>query len=63
MFSCKFETDNAAFRDPYTGEKDEFTECAEIARILGKIQEKLAHGAASGSVMDLNGNKVGTWER
>lgn len=63
MFSCEFKTGGAAFRDPYTGEEDEFTECAEITRILRRIQEELAHGATSGSIIDLNGNKVGSWKR
>lgn len=63
MFSCEFKTGGAAFRDPCTGDEDDFTECAEIARILGKIQEELTHGETSGIVMDLNGNKIGSWKR
>jgi len=63
MFSMEFKTGGAAFCDPNTGEEDDFTECAEINRILGKVQNELAHGATSGSIMDLNGNKIGSWKR
>lgn len=45
--------DNAAFQD---GNKQ-----AEVARILRKVAEKVEAGEDSGSCMDINGNKVGTW--
>lgn len=63
MFSCEFKTGGAAFRNPDTGEEDDFTECAEIIRILRNIQDELVHGVTSGSIIDLNGNKVGNWKR
>lgn len=63
MFSCEFKTEGAAFRNPDTGEEDGFMECAEIIRILRKIQDELVHGVTSGSIIDLNGNKIGNWER
>lgn len=45
--------DNAAFQD---GNKQ-----AEVARILRKAADDIEAGAETGSCMDINGNKVGTW--
>ena len=41
MFKIELKTENAAFMDPYTGERDEFWEANELIRILDKIREQL----------------------
>ena len=38
-------------------------EALELKRILKKICEKLEYGETSGTIMDINGNKVGQWSR
>ena len=62
MFTMEIKTGGEAFRDPMTGEEDNYYEEREISRILGDINRKITFGERSGSVMDLNGNKVGKWE-
>ena len=54
MFKMKFKTSNAAFNEP-----DKET---EVRRILEKISEEIEYGKTSGSIMDINGNRVGEWE-
>ena len=63
MFSCEIKTDGAAFRNPENGEENEFYEGLELKRIFRKIENDINHGATSGVIMDLNGNKVGSWKR
>lgn len=63
MFKCEVKTGNAAFCDPYTGEESEFWEAVELKRILEDICVKLEAGYTNGSVIDINGNKVGKWSR
>lgn len=63
MFKLEIRTGGSAFCDPFTGEEDEVAEAAEIRRILEKVSCELENGAPSGSVMDVNGNKVGEWSR
>lgn len=63
MFELKIKTGGAAFRDPYTGEEDEWCEAREIARIMNKVRDNLLAGLDHGAVMDVNGNKVGEWSR
>ena len=54
MFTLKFATDNAAFE----GEALE----AECARLLRQIAKRLeVREEATGTIMDANGNYVGTW--
>ena len=38
-------------------------EALELKRILKEICEKLEYGETSGSILDINGNKVGKWSR
>ena len=45
--------DNAAFRAYPEG---------ELARMLREIAEKIEKGRVYGSVMDINGNIVGSWD-
>lgn len=63
MFRLNVETDGAAFKDPDIGEADRAYEEIEISRIMRKVAAELREGKTSGSVMDLNGNKVGCWTR
>lgn len=63
MFKCEIKTGNAAFCDPDTGNESEFWEAVELKRILEDVCEKLEEGFTSGSIMDINGNKVGEWSR
>ena len=64
MFKLTFETDNAAFHDPMTGEYDDYYEGAEICRILKQIESYIRNGnAVSGNVVDVNENIVGRWSR
>lgn len=63
MFKVEIETGNAAFKDPFTGEDDDFMEAAEIKSLLAHISLALERGEKDGVVMDFNGNKVGSWSR
>ena len=62
MLKIEFKTGGAAFNDPYTGEPNEIYERNECVRILKGIIEKLENDYSEGACMDINGNKVGTWE-
>ena len=63
MFRCEIETNGATFRDPLTGEEDNMMEAVEIRRLLAEVSYELEHGATRGTIIDLNGNKVGDWKR
>lgn len=63
MFKIELKTENAAFMDPSTGKRDKFWEANELIRILDKIREQLEEGQTCGTIMDINGNKAGYWER
>lgn len=54
MFKLEIETGNAAF--------DDEGKAYEIARILRDLADKIENGAEAGSVRDINGNKVGSYE-
>lgn len=58
----QFSTEGAAFRDEYENEtmNDIYTR-QEAARILKKIASFIESGTSYGSVMDINGNKIGEW--
>ena len=49
----EFSTDNAAF--------DEYGVYEETNRILKVIAEYIRIGCDCGSIMDINGNKIGEW--
>lgn len=53
MFEIKFDTGNAAF--------DEY-DTYEIRRILNEIHDSIEYGRSEGSVIDINGNKIGSWK-
>lgn len=61
MFRMEFETDGAAFKDPVTGEDDALAEAMEITRILNEVMRAMRNGAKSGTVVDINGNRIGQW--
>lgn len=63
MFKLEIKTDNAAFCDPDTGSEDKFLEGIEINRLLAKVQLSIEAGYTSGTIMDINGNRVGKWSR
>lgn len=63
MFKIEIETDGAAFRDPLTGEEDATFENLELARILENVIHKLTYNKNSGTILDINGNVVGRWEK
>ena len=49
-FTLNIDCNNAAFE----GDTD-----AEVARILKEVAEKIEGGASSGTISDINGNRVG----
>ena len=59
----QFSTEGAAFKNEYENStmNDIYTR-EEIARILKKIASLVESGISYGSVMDINGNKIGSWE-
>ena len=61
MFQLEIETGNAAFHDEMTGEKDDFAEAVEVTRILNEARSQIREGRRSGSCIDINGNRVGSW--
>lgn len=52
MFTLEFETENEAFTDDPQ---------AEIVRILQNLVRRIEHGEEGGAIMDVNGNKVGSF--
>jgi hypothetical protein len=58
----QFSTEGAAFKDEYADKtmNDIYTR-QETARILKKIASYIESGTNYGSVMDINGNKIGEW--
>ena len=63
MFKLEIKTGGAAFMEPSTGEEDEYYEAAEINRLLRIVGVDLRNGCTSGTLLDVNGNKVGSWSR
>ena len=62
MFKLEFTTSNAAFgdeRDPeYVQRVDKLR---EVNRIMQNVIKEIAYGKTDGSIMDVNGNKIGKW--
>jgi hypothetical protein len=50
--TIKFNTDNAAFEENFAG---------ECIRILQHVIERMEEGDDNGTIMDVNGNRIGTW--
>ena len=59
MFKLEIETGGAAFRDEDGESLD--PNATEVLRILWDVICKLEAGYTDGSVIDVNGNKVGNW--
>lgn len=66
MFKLEIKTGGAAFRDECRTNRDGDYELDrsghEVRRILKDIALKLEHGKDRGYIMDVNGNKVGSWK-
>ncbi len=52
-FRLEIQTDNDAFVG--------ITGPTEVARILHKVESQVTYGQTQGTVMDVNGNTVGSW--
>lgn len=55
--TINFTTDNAAYQGPEGG-----IDRWAIAASINEVAEDIKNGLSSGIVMDINGNKVGTWK-
>lgn len=62
MFQLTIETDNAAFHGDGERSPDGLACLTELARILRDTADRLLNGEDIGSVRDVNGNKVGSFE-
>lgn len=60
----QFSTDGAAFNDEYADKiSNAIYKEQEIVRILQKVIHDIeVNRMDSGSIMDVNGNKIGRWE-
>lgn len=54
MFSMKIELDNDAFDSRHA-------KFGELPSLLREVARKIEHGSVGGTLMDGNGNSVGTW--
>jgi hypothetical protein len=61
MFKMKFKTANDAFRSPCTGKRTPEYVAMETKRILEEVTQEISTGITSGSISDINGNKIGEW--
>jgi hypothetical protein len=57
----EFNTDNDAFKEPYTGKDNEHAFWCEYTRIIARINDQVASGMKGGVIIDINGNKIGKW--
>lgn len=62
MFKLEIKTGGAAFCN-CNGEYNDLFEALELIRLLKKVSGDLVEGKMHGSVIDSNGNKVGSWSR
>ena len=44
-------------------ENDAFRDSGELPRILRAVAKRIEDGERSGTVMDINGNSCGSWEK
>lgn len=59
----QFSTSGSAFRSEYEDEfGNDHTTREECIRIISKIVYDVARGEDHGPIMDINGNKIGSWE-
>lgn len=65
MFRLEIKTGGSAFRSEHITDKhgDHILDPSahEVRRALKEIEKLLAGGQTDGSIMDVNGNKVGHW--
>lgn len=57
-FKLEFDCDNAAFDRDHLGEVEPY----EISTVLGNARSKVDRGFRSGTIVDSNGNTIGSWE-
>lgn len=62
MLKLNIKTGGAAYCDPFSGEEDNYCEQMEVAKNLRDIADELEHGRRYGTIIDINGNKVGSYE-
>lgn len=62
MFTVNFSTDNAAFGQSDDEYVNNIEKRAELMRILDEIKDEIFYDKTQGSVIDINGNKVGEWK-
>lgn len=63
MIRIEITTENAAFRDGFTGEPDDITKAMEIARIINhQVLPAINNLNFTINLMDINGNWVGKME-
>lgn len=62
MFKMEILTEGSAFRNN-NDEEYEWCEGEELRRILRKVADDIVQGCTMGSIMDINGNKIGSWSR
>lgn len=60
MFKLEIRTGGAAFRSPFDDSKLD-PDAVQLRAILDVVKSQLEHGFTEASVMDCNGNKVGSW--
>lgn len=58
----EFSTDNAAFKDDSASDMaNDLCTREQVIRILQKIIRDIDYDYNNGSIMDINGNKIGEW--
>lgn len=62
MLKIEIKTGGSAFQSESEYIADGYAAASECIRILKNVIIKLEDGCTSGSCMDINGNKVGSWE-
>lgn len=63
MLRIEINTENAAFRNEFTGEPDDITKAMEIARIINhQVLPAINNLNFTINLMDINGNRVGKME-
>lgn len=60
MFKLQINTDGAAFRNETDGSLDAYG--WEVRRLLVSVVDDLLAGQHAGTLVDYNGNRVGSWE-
>lgn len=62
MMKIEFKTSGAAFRSEYADEEtNDMYARDEVLRILKVISYKIECGFTDGTIIDINGNRIGEW--